>query len=991
MKKLISLCLALSLIASLFSVSMSVGAASLYDAADLMSGSLFSDTTVITSDGTNKTLSNDIWSFSTVAGQGAEQKNISDVAEITIDDGKTLLSKHDREGVKLYAINNNNGSYTSAMGYEGNEVSILKDFDGQIGAHSDFQGLNQMVAETATGVYNSKRDYNYSADFIVDLGSVCDISGLMVSGSNSERFVPGMYRIYASKEMATLFNNKPLIDFTDSYADDSVAMANANAIFSLNEGNKLLARYVAFRFADVCCLNSKDQGYDFIHNILRGSELAVYGTPVATKAGISATVETSQTALAPSGFESLIITTEGEYVLPSKTDITQSKTGTKNPTANLNDGIYAPGGYDDYTASENSNGYGQHSPTLGYIVDDKFYTQVTHQIMDTVNVKKIQIVGHTNANLKIGRYVLFAGDDKATLYSPENIILDYDNSTIVNEGGVCLLTGNSDNMISRQQIIDFGEGFKAKYIGMRVYDTCGFISKGAVGYNTPGSDGNAIYLRLHEFNVFGSPEYSVANHNYSYDQYKSNVDIARSLIADKSPVYARATNYLTGEVDANYAPSYVATPEAPDTRTLTDSDAVAIGNLIWKGAYYAVDTDSDGKTDKHIENGTDMNQVIAYDMGKAMLIDRLSYMSHSTAKLQLHKYQISFANSADALFGEDAVYTTDVITSTAAAGTVTFKKEIVAQFVGFKVVSGVRPEAVGSYAQSSCYARISHLDVFGTTYGSLSTVTFVDKENNELAKVDTDADGYILEADLKAVNNLVPAIYGYKAKTDENGQVWSADVYGPVLEDITVTPSYEKDSSLVYTLNHNKINGEVDTRQVQFDERVEILDDAAASFKVGDSVIGGASGVTLYVAGDLTVDSSADAAPTVPTVTILNMVEEKKAGKISWRLFQHAYLPEGYTAQKIGALFISPYTEKQLSKEGVSDWTLETLTEKHAYLKAESFKAGAKEAMISLNSITPSDEAPVIRKAKAYITYTADGDSTVKSAYSDAITKNFGV
>ena len=54
MKKLISLCLALSLIVSLFSVALSVNAASLYDAADLMSGSLFDSTTVITSDGTNK-------------------------------------------------------------------------------------------------------------------------------------------------------------------------------------------------------------------------------------------------------------------------------------------------------------------------------------------------------------------------------------------------------------------------------------------------------------------------------------------------------------------------------------------------------------------------------------------------------------------------------------------------------------------------------------------------------------------------------------------------------------------------------------------------------------------------------------------------------------------------------------------------------------------------------------------------------------------------
>ena len=992
MKKLISLCLALSLIVSLFSVALSVNAASLYDAADLMSGSLFDSTTVITSDGTNKNLSNDIWSFSTVAGQGAEQKNISDIAEITVDDGKTLLSKNDREGVKFYAINNDNGKYHSSLGYDGNAAAILKDFDGQICAYSDFQGLIQLVVETSSGVYNSRRDYNYSADFIVDLGSVCDISGFMVSGSNNERFVPGMYRIYASKEIATLFNNKPLIDFTDSYADDSVAKANANAIFELNDGNKLLARYVGFRFADVCCQNAKDQTCEFIHNNFRGSELAVFGDTIATKEGISATVETSQPPLAPAGYDSLVIGTEGGYVLPSKTDITQSKTATKHPTGNLLDGLYAAnGGNDDFTASENANGFGQQSKVLGYIVDDKFYTQITHQVMDSVAVKKIQIVGHTNPNLKIGRYVLFAGDDKATLYSPENIILDYDNSTIVNEGGVCLLSGNSDNMISRQQIIDFGEGFKAKYIGMRVYDTCGFIAKSSsAGYNAPGSDGGAVYLRLHEFNVFGKPEYTVENLSYNYDQYKANVDIARSLIADKSPVYTRATNYLTGEVNANYAPNYIATLDAPDTRTLTDSDAVAIGNLLWRGAYYAVDTDSDGVTDKFIDNGTDMYQVIAYDMGKDKLVEKVSYMSHTSSELQLHKYQISFADSSEALFSDDAVYTTDVITSSAAAGTVHFKKEIVAQYVGFKVVSGVRPSAVGStYTQNNCYTRLSHLAVFGSTYGSLSTVTFADKEGNKLYEAATDAEGYLSKSDITAANDLVPAIFGYKKATDEYGQLWSQSVNEPILEDVTITPLYEKDTSLVYTLTHNKVGGETDTRQVQFDEKIVLTDPNAKSFKIGSGVIGGAETTTFYAAGDMIVDSSTDAAPTTPSIAIVSTLIDKKGGKASWRIFAQAYVPEGFTAVKVGALFISPYTEKQLSKEGISDWTFETLTEKHAFVKGESFKEGVPYAMINLNNVTVSDESPVIRKAKAYLTYTENG--ATKHVYSDIVVNNFGV
>ena len=948
MKKLISLALTFCLIASLFSV-MNVSAASLYEEKDLLSGSRFNSTAVITNDGTNKTVSNDLWNYSTVAGIGSTNKDISEVAGITVDDGKTLLSKSDREGVKIYAIANNNGLLTDALKNNASNPSKFPlDFDGKIGAHNDFQGLDYMVVSSTSGdttIYNSKRDYNYTIDFVIDLGSVCDISGFMVSGSNSERFVPGMYRIYASKERATIYHNKPLIDFTDNYSSDAVAKANANAIYELAEGNKVYARYVALRVADTCSMATKDTTVAFYHNNLRAAEFAVYGTPVALKEGVSATVETSNTPAAPEGYSSLVSGYEAEAILPSKTDANDSKKITKTVSNKVIDGIYAEGGYDDFTIADSS--YGQQSQTLGYTVDDQFYSQVTLTVSETEFIKKIQVVGHTNYNLAIGRYVLFAGNDKATLYSPENIIVDYDNSTIVNNDHKCAFTGNNANLITRQQVFDFGTGFKAKYVGMRVYDTCAYIAKNSTGgHNYPSANGGAVYLRLHEFNVLGQPDYAVTNYNYSYAEYQNNVDITRSLIADKSPVYTKATNYLTGDVDKSVAPYYVGVDGAMENRTMTDSKNIPIGNMIWHGAYYAVD-DVNGKATKHIDNGVDMYQIIAYDMDKPRLVEKLTYMSHTSSALQLYKYQISFADSADALFTNDAVYTTDVITSTGSASSIVFKKEIVAQYVAFKVVSGVRPSAVGSYNQGT-----SALDF---------------------------------------VNARVPAIYGYKAQKGEKGQLWSVDVYSPILEDVTVTPLYEKDSSMVYNLVHNKIDGTADTRQVQFDERVVLEDAAAESFKVGGSVIGGADTASFYAAGDITVDSSTDAAPTEPTATILNAIADPIGERYSWRIFAHAYVPEGYTAVKTGALFVSPYTEKQLSKNDISEWTFATLNSSYAYINNVSNKDGAEYAMLNLNNVSGSDQSAVIRKAKAYVAYTADGDDTVKYAYSDIATHNFGI
>ena len=213
--------------------------------------------------------------------------------------------------------------------------------------------------------------------------------------------------------------------------------------------------------------------------------------------------------------------------------------------------------------------------------------------------------------------------------------------------------------------------------------------------------------------------------------------------------------------------------------------------------------------------------------------------------------------------------------------------------------------------------------------------------------------------------------------------MWSADVYGAVLENITVTPAYEKDSALVYTLTHNKIQGEPVVQQVEFDQHVTLVDDAAASFKVGDSVIGGAGSAGFYAAGDLTVDSSADAAPATPTVTILNTVIEENGNKQNWRVFAHAYVPEGYTVSEVGVIFVSPYTIKQLSKEGVSDWTFETLGEKHAFVTTKGAD-GAAEAMLSLNGVG----AGSTRYAKAYVAYNGNS-STVEYSYSAKLEKVF--
>ncbi len=989
MKKIMSLVLTFAMLATMFSMAFNVNAASGYAEDDLLTGTLFNSTATASTDGTNHTISGDIWSYTTLAGTGSTNQNISEIEGITVDDGKTLLSSYDREGVKIYAIAKEDNSYSDAISKStSNAASFPKYFDGQIGPHNDFQSQKYLVASSTDGsgatVYNSKRDYNYSLDIIIDLGSVCDISGFIVAGSGTDKYRAGMYRIHASKERAMLYNTAPLIDFTDNLTSDNLAKANANDIYSIKEGKKILARYVMFRIADTCSLNVVNQSVNYFHDNLRAAELAVYGTPVETKEGVSATVTTSGTPAAPTGLDCLIADAEARYILPSKTDNTQSTTGDKTITAKAYDGSYAAEGYDDYVSGNSLSGYGHQSPTLGYTVDDKYFHEITYTLNSAALVNKIQVVGHTNPLLTTGRYVLFAGDDKDTLYSPENIIYDYDNSTVVNTGNTCIFTGDNTQFVTRQQVFDFGEGFNAKYVGMRAYDPCGFIGKAAGSYNLPGSDGGAIYLRLHEFNVFGQSEYTVENNAYSFAQYQANVDIARSLIADKEPVVKKATNYLTGLTDGDFSIGYVPTDAAPDIRTLTDSDAVAPGNMLWKGAEYAVDTNEDGKTDKLIDNGTDMYQIAGFDMGKKMTVSSLSFISHTSDVLRLYKYQLSFADSANDLFGANAVYTTDVITATATSATVSFNKEISAQFVGFKVVCGVTPSAVGSsYGQSSCYARVSHISVFGNVYGSKSTVVFKDKMDNELFIANTDADGYLLESDLEYVNALVPQIYGYNKKQGENGQEWSSDIYGAVLENITVTPLYEKDSTLKYTLTHNKIQGEPAVEEVEFDEYVTVIDDAAESFKVGDSVIGGADTASFYAAGDITVDSSTDAAPTAPTVTVLNAVTEKVGAKQSWRVFAHAYIPEGYTAVETGAIFLSPYTENQLSKDGIADWNLEVLGTKYAYVKAKGAD-GANEAMLTLNGVASG----VTRYAKAYVAYT--NGTTTSYAYSDKLTKVFG-
>ncbi len=239
-------------------------------------------------------------------------------------------------------------------------------------------------------------------------------------------------------------------------------------------------------------------------------------------------------------------------------------------------------------------------------------------------------------------------------------------------------------------------------------------------------------------------------------------------------------------------------------------------------------------------------------------------------------------------------------------------------------------------------------------------VTFVDKNGETFFTAYVEQDGDVSAEDLQKAMAAVPVFYGY----DFVG--WNKEVVA-IVEDTTVEAVYERQTK-TYGTTLNTVGGQTQSREVQFDQRFTLVDEAANSFLVDGQIIGGAGRVSLYGCGEITIDASESVAPDEVSVAILKTVtNELLGGKNAYRVFVHVYNPTEAKTSSVGVMFApgSAYTTDDRFK-------MEALDEnKYIILEAQS---QAEDLLATFKGITTASQVTRVVRA-----YAVQGDTTVYS------------
>ncbi len=228
-------------------------------------------------------------------------------------------------------------------------------------------------------------------------------------------------------------------------------------------------------------------------------------------------------------------------------------------------------------------------------------------------------------------------------------------------------------------------------------------------------------------------------------------------------------------------------------------------------------------------------------------------------------------------------------------------------------------------------------------------VNFADQNGNIFYTAYVQSGGNVSQQDLINAEEAAPSVYGYDFIGWDNGTE-------NVVENITITALYSRQTTTYNTIV-NMVGGNVETQELQFDQRFTVKDAAANSFKVDGQIVGGKGSITLYGCGQLTIDSSTEVAPEEVSVAILKTVTDTVKGKNAYRVFAHVYNPTEEEISGFGIMFApgSAYTEDEA-------FTMEAL-KSNSYITSEANEP-THDLLVSFVGITT--EKQVTRVVRAY-------------------------
>jgi len=502
-------------------------------------------------------------------------------------------------------------------------VSTSPLLDGNLS--SEFMGSGSWVEGSDNNfTYRSDRQYK----IIYTLDGLCDVSKILVYHHQTQNRMTYKYKLYAAEKKDDLFKAESLIKDYENSAFMRGQLYTPD----------LKAKYVAL----VITQPSVILDTTVISIYPRLMEFNVYGLRDGETDPNAIDLLDGNNIAIPEGTSVVKSVTVKQFDGTSETDNSTS-------TTPLLDGDTAS----EYNAATVFAGGTDNNITY----PSGRYVKIQYELQGLCEVKNIYVANHSTPKWMTQEYKLYAANSETELYNSDNLIYEYSNS-------------------GHKQFQLYTLSRKAKYVAM-------VITKPSDATDVPLS---SIYVRLCEFDVFGTAEESFENPDGVLTEYDS-----KELPAEKGVVKSTFVNFVKGSTT---------TSRTEPATALTDNtiDGEFYGGFVWA-------TGSAGNL-TYFDNGELRIEHELY--GNSDVTDIVVY-NHVNPDRMTYKYKIYMSDKRDSLYKTESLVYNFVNTNLKRVQVFSVNRK--ARFVAMVIT---QPSSGVDFSAESVYPRLHEFNVYGT-------------------------------------------------------------------------------------------------------------------------------------------------------------------------------------------------------------------------------------------------------------------------------------
>ena len=699
----------------------------------------------------------------------------------------------------LHLVQYNSAGLPVSGGVQFADDAKRKIMDGPADGDAQIQG-NWTAADAGT---------QWHTDIYYDFGAVCDVKEVVVS-HHADWLRPDRYAVYASDNLYDLYSDENIVG-CELNGNNVKGAISIQQNFIATE--PIEARYVGMR------IWRPQPGVHPNGMYIRLYEFNAYG---CTKADAKCSVTAADSDL-PTG--SSICTSAptvrykestdgGEFVETESVTADNTLYDNNTSTAYTTKSYFADesGVYIDGTTA---------AATKQRVVD------IEYDLGASKDFNSIYVASKSGVDA-LGRYVVYASNDKDTLYSDANVVADYNNS----EGYEKCPYNKSRQMFTLKNSVN------ARYVALRIIDP-------KTGHQNI-ADTSAYTATIQEFNLYQS-DFTISSGTASETNtsaYEADAKIGKSLIRGKNSTGnmlkdgEKVPFTVTGRGDKGDKNDESARLWS---YSVTAADSVRY-DVDWNGgASY-----NDNKTSL-IDDDTVLYQQVDYELDGEAKISQIGVFGHGNKDLNFSHIKLIFADTKDGLYNLDAAGTTvyDVRNQSGLAyiiATPAANKPVTAKYFAVRIVCGINSSAL-NWEPSVCYGRIRHISLLGEyTDAADATAVMTAPDNTTQVVPNTDLNGnYPVGATATLTANAVEGKKFVKWTDSADKYISNNTTYSYTLSSTapaTVKPVYTAAADKVVKLTDTKSGEIIDILYGSNDETLTTALINAAPKKFGYTVKG---------------------------------------------------------------------------------------------------------------------------------------------------------